>query len=106
LRHLGIEPPAEPLPQVTVSYLGELAKQEALKLVEMLHAENIGALFTPGDRSFKAQLKAANRNNVVFALILGEDEVEANRVTVRDMSNSEQTTVDRDALLDWLKERL
>jgi histidyl-tRNA synthetase len=106
LRHLGIEPSAEPLPQVTVSYLGEAAKLEALKLAGTLHTENIGALFTPGDRSLKAQLKAANRSNAAFALILGDDEVEANQVTVRDMSNSEQTTVDRNALLDWLKERL
>jgi histidyl-tRNA synthetase len=106
LRHLGIEPPPEPLPKVTVSYWGEAAKLEALKLVEMLHHENIGALLTSGDRSLKAQLKSANRLNAAFALILGEDEVKAGQVTVRDMSNSNQITINLDVLLSWLKERL
>lgn len=106
MRHLGIEPPAEPLPRVTVSYLGEVAKLEAIKVIDTLHQANIGAQLTPGDRSLKAQLKAANRLNVAFALILGEDEVKLNKVTVRDMSNSRQTTVVLDKIVDWLKERL
>lgn len=106
LRHLGVEPPPEPLPKVTVSYLGEKAKLAALRLVETLHQANIGALFTPGDRSLKAQLKAANRVNAAFALILGEDEVEAGQVTVRDLSNSEQTVISLAAAPEWLKERL
>ncbi|MBN1991517.1 MAG: histidine--tRNA ligase [Anaerolineae bacterium] len=106
LRHLGLEPPPEPLPQVAVSYLGETAKLAALKLVDTLHQENIGALLTPGNRSLKAQLKSANRLEAAFALILGEDEVKANQVTVRDMSSSAQTTLGREHVLAWLKERL
>ncbi len=106
LRHLGIEPPQDPLPTVTVSYLGEVAKLEAVKLVETLHGENIGALFTPGDRSLKAQLKAAHRNKAVFAIILGENEVRAGQATVRSMSNSRQTNVNLTELIGWLKERL
>jgi histidyl-tRNA synthetase len=106
LRHLGIEPPPEPSPKVTVSYLGETAKLEALKLTETLHNENIGALLTPGDRSLKAQLKSANRYQATFALILGEDEVKAGQVTVRNMNDSSQTTVKLDDALNWLKERL
>lgn len=106
LQHLGIEPPPEPLPQVTVSYLGQTAKLAALRLVETLHNEHIGALFTPGDRSLKAQLKAAGRMEAVFALILGDDEVKAGQVTVRDMKNSEQTQVRLGDIVVWLKERL
>jgi histidyl-tRNA synthetase len=106
LKHLGVEPPAEPLPQVTISYLGQTAKLAALKLAQTLHGQNIGALLTPGDRSFKAQLKSANRAQVAYALILGDDEVEAGQVTVRDMNDSTQTTVSLDALPGWLKERL
>ena len=106
LRHLGIEPPAEPLPPIAICYLGETAKLHALKLIVRLHRENIGAQLMPGDRSLKAQLKSANRNNAVFALILGEDEVEAGQVTVREMDSSTQTTISLDSMLLWLKERL
>lgn len=106
LRHLGIEPPPEPLPGATVSYLGEAAKLAALKLVERLRRENIGILLTPGDRSLKAQLKAANRAKAAFAVILGEDEVKAGQATVRDMSNSQQTRVVLADLPAWLRQRL
>lgn len=106
MQHLGIELPPEPLPKVTVSYLGEMAKLEALKLVETLRSENIGTLFTPGDRSLKAQLKAANRANAMFAVILGEDEVKSGQATVRDLSNSEQTSVNLPDLANWLIQKL
>lgn len=106
LRHLGVEPPPEPLPKVTVSYLGDLAKLAALKLVETLHDEHIGALFTPGDRSLKAQLKTANRINAMFAVIVGEDEVQAGQATIRDLSNGEQIVVNLADVPAWLKEKL
>lgn len=106
MQHLGLEPPPEPLPRVTVSYLGEMAKLAGLKLANTLYAEGIGSLFTPGDRSFKAQLKSANRAGVAYALILGEDEVQTGQVTVRDMSNSEQVQIEQAQLVAWLKARL
>jgi histidyl-tRNA synthetase len=106
LRHLGVEPPPEPLPKVTVSYLGDKTKLTALNLVETLHREKIGAVLTPGDRSLKAQLKSADRLKVAFAVILGEDEVQAGRATVREMDSSQQAAVALTDLVNWLKERL
>lgn len=106
LRHLGVTPPPEPLPRVTLSYLGEPAKLAALKLVEALRNENIGVLFTPGDRSLKAQLKAADRIGAAFAIILGEDEIKAGQATVRSLADSQQAQVALAQLPGWLKERL
>lgn len=105
LNHLGVEPPPEPLPEVVVSYLGAAAKRAALKIVETLHREHIGALLTPGDRSLKAQLKAANRAVARFTIILGDNEVEAGQATVRNMEDSRQVKVDLADLPGWLKER-
>jgi histidyl-tRNA synthetase len=106
MRHLGLEPPAEPRPRVTVSYLGEAAKPVALTVAQTLRNANIGALFTPGDRSLKAQLKAANRAQAAYSIILGEEEVKAGQAAVRNMADSRQTTVPLANLVDWLKERL
>lgn len=106
LRHLGIEAPPEPLPKITVSYLGEKAKPVALALAETLRNEGVGVLFTPGDRSFKAQLKVTDRVEATFALILGEDEVQAGQVTVRNMADSQQTRLGLGEVATWLKERL
>lgn len=106
LRHLGIEPPPEPLPKVTVSYLGQTAKPVAINVAETLRHEGVGAMLTPGDRSLKAQLKAAHRAEARFAVILGDDEVAANQATVRNMEDSRQEKVDLPGLAAWLKSRL
>ncbi|MBE7472283.1 MAG: histidine--tRNA ligase [Anaerolineae bacterium] len=106
LRHLGVEPPPEPLPQVTVSYLGDTAKLAALKLVEILRKEKIGAMLTPGDRSLKAQLKSADRAKAAFAIILGEDEVKAGQAMIRDLSSSQQLVIKLADAPAWLKDRL
>lgn len=106
LRHLGIEPPPEPLPKVTVSYLGQPAKLVALKLAEELRQAGVGTLLTPGDRSFKAQLKAADRAQVKFAVILGENEVATGQAVIREMTTSQQESLPLARVANWLKERL
>lgn len=106
LHHLGIEPPPEPTPKVTLAYLGETAKLVALQVAQTLHQANMGAILIPGDRSFKAQLKSANRSGAKFAIILGDNEIAAGQATVRDMQHGEQTTVDLAALSNWLHQRL
>jgi histidyl-tRNA synthetase len=106
LKYLGVVPPPEPFSKVTVSYMGESAKLVALELAEKLHTENIGAILTPGNRSLKAQLKAADRIEAAFAIILGEDEVNAKQVAIRNMHDGQQTLVDLTDVTVWLTERL
>jgi histidyl-tRNA synthetase len=106
LKYLGVVPPPEPFSKVTVSYMGESAKLVALELAEKLHTENIGAILTPGNRSLKAQLKAADRIEAAFAIILGEDEVKAKQVAIRNMRDGQQTLVDLTDVTVWLTERL
>jgi histidyl-tRNA synthetase len=106
LKYLGVVPPPEPFSKVTVSYMGESAKLVALELAEKLHTENIWAILTPGNRSLKAQLKAADRIEAAFAIILGEDEVNAKQVAIRNMHDGQQTLVDLTDVTVWLTERL
>jgi histidyl-tRNA synthetase len=63
-------------------------------------------MLTPGNRSLKAQLKVANRVNAAFAIIVGEEEVEAKQVTIRNMQNGQQVNIDLAAVGQWLMERL
>jgi len=58
-------------------------------------------------RSMKAQMKAADRSGASFVLIVGEDEVAAGTVTLRDLrGEGGQTAVDRVALVDHLRSLL
>ena len=58
------------------------------------------------DRSMKAQLREANRSNAKFALILGEEEFLAERITVKNLSTGEQEVVSLGILCNLLKSKL
>ena len=62
---------------------------EAIKLVDTLRKKGFSAEFDYTSRKFAKQLeKAAKIAN--FAIILGEDEIKKNYITVKDLSNSTQ----------------
>jgi histidyl-tRNA synthetase len=53
----------------------------------------VGVIATLGDKSLKAQLKQANKLGVRHAVIIGEEEVKAGTVVLRDMASAEQKSV-------------
>lgn len=101
----GVSVPALPMPSVMLAYRGSAAKLEAIHLLQSLRQAGIGALLPYRD-SLKAQLKQADRAHARFALILGDDELAAGVVTVRDLSGSQQVSVPRADLVGWLRASL
>lgn len=57
-------------------------------------------------RKAKAQFKAADRFNAMFALILGEEEVEQNKAIIRSMSTGDQIEVPLDEAVEQLLEKV
>ncbi|NOZ73311.1 MAG: histidine--tRNA ligase [Chloroflexi bacterium] len=101
LRAQGIEPPSLPHPQFMLLHRGAEAKRMAVKLTHQLRGAGIPTIMAFGSRSLKSQLKAANRSQVHYALILGEDELAKAQITVRDMQSGEQISVALSALISW-----
>jgi histidyl-tRNA synthetase len=106
LKAQSILPPPLPAPQVQVSPLGDAARVAGMKLVRELRAARIGALLAFGKRSLKSQLRSANKAQVTFALILGDQELADRTVVVRDLAAGQQTTVAATEVIPWLAERL
>ncbi|MBK6432409.1 MAG: histidine--tRNA ligase [Anaerolineae bacterium] len=102
LKAQGVQAPALPLPLVMLVYRGPAAKVEAIRLLQTLRQAGIGALLPYRD-SLKAQLKQADRARARFALILGDDELAAASVTVRDLTSSQQVSVPRSEVIAWLR---
>lgn len=46
--------------------------------------------------SLKAQMKKADKSGAKFTVIIGEDEVKNNQVTIKNMATGEQNTIDND----------
>ncbi|MBI5876677.1 MAG: histidine--tRNA ligase [Chloroflexi bacterium] len=105
MKEEGITPPPLPTAQVLVAYMGEAAKDEAVRLVQELRAADVRAVMTFDDRSFKAQMRQAEREGVQYALIIGEQELAESKVAVKPMGGGEQSSVARDGVLALLKEK-
>ena len=71
---------------------------EAIKLTEELRSQDVTAEFDLTNKKFVKQLEKASKV-AKYALILGEDELSAGKVTVKNLDTSEQKTVTREDLL-------
>jgi histidyl-tRNA synthetase len=85
--------PPLPGPTVAVVTFGEEARRVGIGLLTTLRAGGVNTVMTFGQRSFKAQMKQAAGLGVRYTMLLGDDEVKAGAVTVRDMMASSQETV-------------
>ncbi len=94
------------IPQIFIAQLGDKAKTQTLKLMEDLRKMNIVAEAHLSKDSLTNQLKIANKLNVKFAVIIGEEEVLTKSVIIRDMQNGTQTSVPFSSAAERIKKRL
>ncbi len=104
LKRQNLPVPGLPGPLVFVAYLGEAAREAAIKLCSNLRKSGYAALQAPGGKSLKAQLRQANSAAVRYTVIIGEDEIKAGTVQMREMSTSQQQNVTIEELKQILKE--
>jgi histidyl-tRNA synthetase len=103
LKKQEIAIPTLPPPTVFVAYLGQGAKEEAIKLTAHLRKSGISALASLNERSLKAQLKQANVSGVRYTVIIGDDEVKSKSIVLRNMAKGEQQTIPIDKLAEALR---
>lgn len=99
----GIEVPSADKPSLFVASVGELARGEALKLAARLREEGISVIIAYGDKSLKSQLRQANTMGVKYTVIIGEDEIRAGTVMLRNMRSSEQQEIETSSLIRELR---
>ena len=73
--------------------LGEDARRRMVALVNELRNAGVSADMSYGGRGLKGAMKGADRANARFALVLGESELAAGEVQVKDLSAHEQRAV-------------
>jgi len=92
----------EPREGVFLVTVGEKAYRKGFRLMQELRDNGIKADIDYEARSMKAQLKSADRRNFRMAAILGEEELEKNRILFRDLADGTQT----EAALDGFAGRI
>jgi histidyl-tRNA synthetase len=80
--------------------------EEVTLLVTELREDGMRTERAYGGRSFKAQMKVADRTGARFTVVLGRQEAEHDAVSVKDMQSGEQLEVPRELVAGWLQERL
>lgn len=102
LKREGIEVPPVKKPSVFLASMGENAREAAIKLASDLRQAGIGVIQSTGAKSLKAQLRQANNLDMQFAIIIGDEEVAAGTVVLKDMKGNRQETLPIGSLADRL----
>jgi histidyl-tRNA synthetase len=86
---------ASAAPAVYLLTLGNAAARAGARLLETLRTElpQLRMVAHGSEGSFKSQLRAADRTGARIALILGEDELKDQRITVKPMMGGDQQTI-------------
>jgi len=79
---------AEKAPDIYLVNVGELAEQQAFKVAETLRGAGLSVVLHAGGGSFKSQMKKADRSGARYAAILGDDEVQANQISLKPLLQS------------------
>jgi len=84
---------------VYVISLGEEAKKQGLKLLNNLRKEGIAADTDYEGKSLKGALRKANDLGAKYVLILGEDELKKNILTLKNMASGAQKEIKQENIL-------
>lgn len=92
-------------PHIYMVLAGEGAKLAGIYLAEELRSEldDIRIVCNPGDSSFKSQFKRADRSGAMLALVMGEDELASETVSIKPLRGEDpQQTLKLQDLKTWL----
>ena len=73
--------------------MGEEASKRMSLLIDDLRAAGISADMSYGGRGLKGAMKGADRAGAKFALVLGDNELAAGEVAVKNLAEHSQTSV-------------
>ena len=90
---------------VYIVTLGEEAKEEGFILLDRLRDEGISSEIDYEDRSLKGQMRRASNLGTRFTIILGEDELKEERVSLKDMQTGTQKKIKIADLIKELKNK-
>jgi histidyl-tRNA synthetase len=93
LREQGCPLPEPGVPDVFIAPIGSEAKVAAVKLASDLRGAALATTIGSGERGMRARLRQASASGAGVAVILGDDEVQNQQATVKDLTSGEQRSI-------------
>ncbi|WP_396600566.1 histidine--tRNA ligase [Algibacter sp. R77976] len=75
----------------------------SLKAIKQLRAQGVNAELYPDAAKMKKQMNHANKRNIPFVVLVGDQEIESNTYTLKNMISGEQDKVSLEALVNLIK---
>jgi histidyl-tRNA synthetase len=101
---------AEPVPDACLVAVGDAARRRGFALAESLRRAlpGLAIVLSQPSAGFKAQLKRADRSGARYALILGDDEIAAGRVGLKDLRGGaeQESLIESELVLRLRKSKL
>lgn len=91
--------------RVMFANFGGKETQEALQLLKRVHSSGISGELYPDPVKLKKQLDYANRRNIPYVVLAGEEERKEGKVTIKNMQTGEQQRISEKELIEILKQR-
>lgn len=96
----------QPVPDIYIVHQGEQVIDYAWKCAEFLRDVGLNVILHCGGGSFKFQMKKADVTGACYAMIIGDDEVKAQEVTIKPLREPiEQASVKLDRVTDLIRKR-
>jgi len=89
-------------PAFYIANFGEGTMKFAISILQFFRERGIYAEFEPEKTSVKSQMKSADKCHARFCIMIGENELTQQAVTVKDMTSGQQTTCAIDKLAELL----
>ena len=86
--------PVDDVADVYVAPMGENATAEAIKLCNELREEGFTAVTDLSGKGLKAQMKYANKIGAKFSMVIGDNELENKKATLKNMITGENQEID------------
>lgn len=86
--------------------LGGEAKRAMVRIIDDLRSRGISTDMVYGDRGLKGAMKAADRAGARLALVLGDQELEAGTVAVKDLAEHRQRDVALDSVVAFVADEV
>ncbi len=106
LENNNIEIPKKAGMDIFIVSIGERADAESFKILKGLRENDISCDKDHIGRSVKAQFKYSDKVNAKYTIVLGDDEIEKDVVSLKDMATSEQEEIKLSEIVVELKNRL
>ena len=89
--------------KVLVMNLGNKFTPKSLEVLRVLRGYGINSAYYYDDKDLDKQFKYAESQNIPYAILIGDDELEGNKVTLRDLKSRTQAQVNLEEALEKIK---